>query len=80
MAGEATGWCLEAHDLVLAKCAAGRPRDWEFAEEAIRHRIVEPQELLRRVPALPLAQAQRRQVRATLKSTIARARGAGRPE
>ncbi len=25
--GEVTGWCLEPHDLVLAKCAAGRVHD-----------------------------------------------------
>src|SRR5437763_6968638 len=26
--GGATGWCLEAHDIVLSKCVAGRERDW----------------------------------------------------
>jgi len=29
--------CLEPHDLVLAKCVAGRERDWEFAGEALAH-------------------------------------------
>lgn len=33
----ATCWCLEAHDLVLAKCVAGREKDRAFADEAIRH-------------------------------------------
>ena len=47
---EVRGWCLEAHDLVLAKCAAGRERDWEFAEHAIAHEIVDPDELLEREP------------------------------
>jgi hypothetical protein len=51
---EARGWCMEAHDLVLAKCAAGRERDWEFAESAIAHGLVDPDELLRREPDLPL--------------------------
>ena len=32
----ATALCMEIHDLVLAKCAAGRQRDWDFAREAIR--------------------------------------------
>lgn len=49
-----TGWCMEPHDVVLAKCAAGRERDWEFAREAIRHGVVEAGELLRRVEDLPL--------------------------
>ena len=54
----ATGWCLEVHDLVLSKCAAGRERDWEYAEIAVSSGLVDPAELLRRAPALPLAQAQ----------------------
>ena len=56
--GVATGWCLEAHDLVLAKCAASRERDWEYAETALSAGLVEPAELLRRAPSLPLAPAQ----------------------
>lgn len=51
----ATGWCMEAHDLVLAKCAARRDRDWRYAEDAIRGGLVEPSELLWRAPGLPLA-------------------------
>jgi hypothetical protein len=71
--GEVTGWCLEVHDLVLAKCAAGRSRDLEFANEAIRHRLVEPEELLRRVADLPLADAGRAYVRVLLEGVIAQA-------
>jgi hypothetical protein len=52
-----TGWCMEAHDLVLAKCAARRDRDWRYAEDAIRAGLVDPAELLRRAPGLPLAAA-----------------------
>lgn len=52
--GGATGWCLEAHDLVLAKCAAGRENDWKFAEEALRHGLVDPDDLRRRAEKLPL--------------------------
>jgi len=51
---EATGWCLEPHDLVLSKCVAGRDRDWEFAAGALRHGIVERGVLLDRVPDLPI--------------------------
>ena len=52
--GNAIGWCLEVHDLVLAKCAAGRERDWEFAGEALQHGLADPQELQRRSAGLPL--------------------------
>jgi len=58
----ATGWCMEPHDVVLAKCAAGRERDWEFAREAVRHRVVDVAELLRRCDDLPLPARERTRI------------------
>jgi hypothetical protein len=52
--GNAIGWCLEAHDLVLSKCAAGRERDWDFAREALRHALVNLEDLQHRAADLPL--------------------------
>jgi hypothetical protein len=52
--GNAVGWCLEIHDLVLSKCVAGRERDWDFAREALQNGLVDPQELQRRAADLPL--------------------------
>lgn len=72
--GGATGWCLEVHDLVLSKCAAGRERDWEFAEEAVRHGLADPDELRRRVDEMPLAGARLDSLRRTVDGVIARAR------
>lgn len=72
---EATGWCLEAHDLVLAKLTAGRARDMEFAEAAIHHDIVQPRELLRRVRYLPVDGQRRGQIQSLLTSIIAKATG-----
>lgn len=37
----ATGWCLEVHDLLIAKLVAGREKDLEFAAAAARHRLAE---------------------------------------
>lgn len=51
---EVTGWCLEPHDLVLAKCVAGRESDWAFAATALEHRLVGFDELTRRLDDLPL--------------------------
>jgi hypothetical protein len=59
-------YCLEPHDLVLAKCAAGRDRDWEFAKEAIVGRVVDPQILLTRVEGLPLSEEQAAAIRRRL--------------
>ncbi len=41
----ATAWCMEIHDLVLAKLAAGRPHDVEFSLEAIRSGLVDREQL-----------------------------------
>lgn len=56
----ATALCIEAHDLVLAKCVRGEPRDWEFADEAIAASLVGVEQLLNRVDDLPV-EGQRRE-------------------
>jgi uncharacterized nucleotidyltransferase DUF6036 len=70
--GHVTGLCLEPHDLVLAKCAAGRERDWEFVREAIAHELVDPAELLGRTSDLPLPVAERRRVTTMLRGIVGR--------
>ena len=47
-------WCLEIHDLALAKVAARRERDWDFAREALKAGLVNGDELLKRAEDLPL--------------------------
>jgi uncharacterized nucleotidyltransferase DUF6036 len=76
--GGATGWCLEVHDLVLSKCVAGRPRDWEFAEEALRHGLVKAAELRRRASDLPLAGERLEAVERVVEGVIARAESGSR--
>lgn len=49
----ATAWCMEIHDLVLAKLAAGRPHDLEFAAEAIRGRLVDREQLALGLELMP---------------------------
>jgi hypothetical protein len=61
-----TALCLEPHDLVLAKCAAGRDRDWDFARAALRAGIVEYEELRGRVGDLPLEEKGQERVGAML--------------
>lgn len=46
-------WCMELHDLVLAKLAAGRPHDVEFAAEAIRGELVDRGRLERGLELMP---------------------------
>lgn len=71
--GGAIGWCLEIHDLLLSKCVAGRERDWEFAEEALRQGLADPDELRGRVADLPLSADRVEAVRPTVNGVIARA-------
>lgn len=70
--GELTALCLEIHDLVLAKCAAGRDRDWEFARDAIAAGLVATDELFERVVELPVDAGRQQHVRSMLCSIIER--------
>jgi Nucleotidyltransferase of unknown function (DUF6036) len=64
----ATALCLEVHDLILAKCARGEERDWEFAEEALAAELVSPERLLDLVDDLPLPEGPRPHVRQMLEA------------
>lgn len=68
----ATGWCMEAHDLVLAKCVAGREKDWAFAEDALTHGLVEPDELRARIELLPVPEPTWRKISEGLEARMAR--------
>lgn len=65
-------FCLETHDLVLAKCVAGREQDWDFALEALNAALVDLEELLRRIDALPIDEARRDHVRTMVEGLAAR--------
>lgn len=43
------GWCLEVHDLAIAKLAAGREKDLAFAESVGRHRMARSEILTERL-------------------------------
>ena len=64
----ATGWCMEPHDLVLAKCVAGRDRDWAFARAAIAHGLVEVATLRARAADLPVQPEARAAIASGLES------------
>lgn len=50
----ATGWCLDVHDLALAKCVAGREKGLEFLSALARHGMVRPEVLRERERTLPV--------------------------
>jgi hypothetical protein len=67
-----TGWCIEAHDLVLSKCVANRDRDWDYVETAVAHELVQTEVLLTRVPDLPINEAKRGRVTEMIEGIVAR--------
>ncbi|TAM87615.1 hypothetical protein EPN42_10900 [bacterium] len=50
--GDAIGWCLELHDLILAKLAAGRDKDLRYCETAARTGLVDTAKLRTRIPLM----------------------------
>jgi uncharacterized nucleotidyltransferase DUF6036 len=63
-------YCLEVHDLVLAKCAANRTRDWEFARAALDAGLIRADELMSRVDDMPIAQKRRDELRRELRRIV----------
>lgn len=47
----ATGWCLEVHDLIIAKAFAGREEDERFITVAMREGLASQATLLERLAA-----------------------------
>jgi len=58
-----TGLCLEPHDLLISKYAAGREKDLEYARMAVRARLVERGVLLERLERTPLDGQRRGSIR-----------------
>ena len=52
--GGAAGLCLDAHDLVLSKYAAGREKDLAFNQALVRYGCVSKKTLLKLAKTLPL--------------------------
>ena len=71
------GYCLDVSDLFMAKAAAGREKDREFCTALLVHGYVAPGQLLDLVPLMPLADSQRRTLRATIRRWVKALRDAG---
>lgn len=66
-------WCMAPHDLVLAKLAAGRPHDLESAIDAIRHGLVDAEQLELGIALIPETHRDRTRDRLTV--ALSRSRG-----
>lgn len=69
--GGVTGWCLELHDLALAKLAAGRPKDLRYIRVLLRHKLVRPEIIESRLNDMPTTPASKQSMRTDLEKLIA---------
>jgi hypothetical protein len=66
------GWCLEVHDLAIAKYAAGREKDRDFVREAIRHGIIDRGILEQRLALTPVPDDRRQLIENAISADFAR--------
>lgn len=70
---QATGLCLEKHDLMLSKLAAGRTKDYEFLEAALAEGLVDPGILRQRIETMPMSPERIEALKIALEGRIQRA-------
>jgi hypothetical protein len=66
----AKGLCLEVHDLLVSKLIAGREKDFDYLKNAAKHRMADPEELLRRLATVKTAPEIREKARAAIEGAF----------
>ena len=64
-------WCLDPHDLVVAKLVAGREKDYDFAKALVGARLIETNLLRERTLQLPVVEGIRRRILSWLDRLVA---------
>jgi hypothetical protein len=73
-----TGWCLEPHDLAIAKYVAGRDKDREFVKGLASRKLVEQDTLLELLDATPIPTGVRNRLRTAIKADFSSSRKAAK--
>jgi hypothetical protein len=68
------GWCLEVHDLAIAKYAAGREKDLDFTKALARHGMIQQELLEERLAGTAVDRDVRGLISARIRRDFARAR------
>ena len=55
----ATGWCLEVHDIAVAKYFANREKDRRYVRDLWKHGLIDAETLEQRIRDTPLTEADR---------------------
>ena len=63
-----TGWCLEVHDLAIAKYVANREKDRRYTRALWEHRLIDPTTLEKRLGATDISEAKRHLIRAAVRA------------
>jgi hypothetical protein len=74
---ERVAYCLDVLDLFLSKAIATRTKDREFCKALLEYKYVEPASLIALVPLMPVDEAGRRRLRATIRRWAKELRDAG---
>lgn len=67
--GRITAWCLDVHDLIASKLAAGRLKDLEFVGALLQMNMADPGIVRRRIRQFPVQQ-DRTRLRARLRAVL----------
>lgn len=65
--GGVTGWCIELHDVVASKLAAGRDKDMDYVRTLLAAKLVNPLVLEDRVSTLPVNEKHRGEILKAIK-------------
>jgi hypothetical protein len=69
-----TGWCLEIHDLVVSKLAAGRRKDMEYILVLLRRQLVSPGIIENRIQDTATTASEKHTMAARLSNLVGQAR------
>ena len=75
----ATGWCLEVHDIAVAKYFANREKDRRYTTDLWRHAMLDEATLLDRIRNAPVTKAKRQAMLAAVRQDQVAARGTPAP-
>lgn len=67
---DATGWCIEAHDLAVSKLVAWREKDRDFVRVLLAEELVSPRKLVLRIGQLPKHDRAPEQHRETMRTWV----------
>ena len=70
----ATGWCLECHDIAVAKYVAGREKDLRYIADLWDETMIDPEIMAQRLQRTPMSDEVRQRVEARMRQDQARYR------